>query len=120
MVRPSRGLEKFAVVFLQLFAAGTDIDVGFGVEDEVAAGKGSVHTLGFVHQFHVRLDPALVHQPPDHVGRAVTRVGDQARRREIKSLSRAIEHGLGRADFGLASGGRRLDVHDHRVFKSTR
>jgi hypothetical protein len=95
-------LGEVPVVFLQLFAAGADIDVGFGVVDEVAAGKGSVDTLGFVHQFHVRLDPALVHQPPDHVGRAVTRVGDQARRREIKSLSRAIEHRLGRAGFGLA------------------
>jgi hypothetical protein len=25
----------------------------------------------------VRLDSTLVHQPPDHLGRAVTRVGDQ-------------------------------------------
>src|SRR5271166_1332956 len=34
-------LGEVPVVFLQLFAAGADIDVGFGVVDKVAAGKGS-------------------------------------------------------------------------------
>jgi hypothetical protein len=29
----------------------------------------------------------------------------------------AVEHRLGRADFSLANGGRRLDVHDHRMLE---
>jgi hypothetical protein len=41
IVRPSRGLEN-AVVFLQFFAAGSDIDVAFGIVGEVAARKASV------------------------------------------------------------------------------
>ena len=79
-------------------------------EGEVAAGEGSVRTLSLVHQVHVRLDPALVHQPPNHLGRAVTRIGDQARRGEIELFGHAVEHRLGRSDFRLANGRRRLDV----------
>jgi hypothetical protein len=61
----------------------------------------------------MRLDSALVHEPPNHLGRAVTRIGDQARRSDFELFGRAVEHHLGRADFGLANGRRRLDVHDH-------
>ena len=52
----------------------------------------------------MRLDSALVHQPPNHLGRAVTCIGDQARRSEIELFGRAVEHRLGRADFGLTNG----------------
>src|SRR5450432_795503 len=60
-----------AARFSQLLTPGTDIEVAFGIECEVAARESSVGALGFVDQVHVRLDPALVHQPPDHLGRAV-------------------------------------------------
>jgi hypothetical protein len=36
-------------------------EVASGIECEVAAGESSVRALGLVDQFHVRLDPALVH-----------------------------------------------------------
>jgi hypothetical protein len=65
----------------------------------------------------MRLDPALVHQPPNHLGRAIARIGDQARRGDVELFSRAVEHRLGRADFGLTNGRRRLDVHDHRMLQ---
>ena len=65
----------------------------------------------------MRLDSALVHQPPNHLGRAVTRIGDQARRSDFEVFSRAVEHCLGRSDFSLANGRRRLDVHDHRMLE---
>ena len=106
-------LGESAVVFPQLFATGADVKVAFWIECEVAAGEGSVRALGLIHQFHMRLDSALVHQPPNHLGRAVTRIGDQARRSDFELFGRAVEHRLGRADFGLANGRRRLDVHDH-------
>ena len=115
-VRPSRGLAK-ARWYPQLFAAAADMKVVFGVKDKVAARKGSVRPLGLIHELHVRLNSPLVHQPPDHLGRAVTRIGDQTRRRDIELLGRAVDHRLGRADFGLANGRRHLDVHDHRVLQ---
>ena len=65
----------------------------------------------------MRLDPALIHQPSDHRGRAVAPIRDQARRRDAELFSRAVEHRLGRGDFGLTNGRRRLDVHDHRVLE---
>jgi hypothetical protein len=68
------------------------------------AGESSVSALGFVDQVHVRFDPALVHQPPDHIGRAVASIGDQARRSEVEPFSRSVEHSFGRANFRLANG----------------
>ena len=56
---------------------------------------------------------ALVHQPSNHLSRAVTRIGDQTRRSDLELFNRAVEHRLGSADFGLTNGRRRLDVHDH-------
>jgi hypothetical protein len=41
------------MIFLQLFAGGTDLEVALWIEGEVAAGEGSVRALGFVHQFHM-------------------------------------------------------------------
>ena len=43
------------MIFLQLFAGGTDIEVALWIEGEVAPGEGSVRALGLVHQFHMRL-----------------------------------------------------------------
>src|SRR5277367_2274337 len=102
-----------AAIFSQLLTSGTDIEVAFGIECEVAARESSVRALGFVNQVHVRLDPALVHQPTDHIGRAVASIRDQARRSEVELFSRSVEHGFGRANFRLADGCRRLDIHNH-------
>ena len=52
------------MIFLQLFAARANIEVALGIEGEVAARKGAVRALGLVHQFHMRLDSALVHRHP--------------------------------------------------------
>ncbi len=43
-------LGERAVIFLQLFAAGADIEVVFGVKDKVAARKRSVRALGLVRR----------------------------------------------------------------------
>jgi hypothetical protein len=61
--QPVAWLGESAMIFLQLFAGGTDIEVAIWIEGEVAARKSPVLALGLVDQFHVRLDPALVHQP---------------------------------------------------------
>ena len=48
------------MIFLQLFAARTDIEFALCIEGEVTARKGPVGALGLVEHFHVRLDAALV------------------------------------------------------------
>jgi hypothetical protein len=45
-------LGEVAVIFLQLFAARSNIEVAFEIVGEVAAPKRSVRSLGLVHQFH--------------------------------------------------------------------
>jgi hypothetical protein len=62
----------------------------------------------------VRLDSTLVHQPPDHLGRAVTRIGD--RRDGTTSNCSAVRSSI-RADLRLANGRRRLDIHSHRMLE---
>src|ERR1700685_533983 len=79
-----------AARFSQLLTAGTDIEVAFSIECEVAAGESSVRALGLVHQFHMRLYSALVHQPPNHLSRTVTRISDQARRSDFELFGRAV------------------------------
>ena len=81
------------------------------------AGESSVSALGFVDQVHVRFDPALIHQPTDHLGRAVAPIRDQARRSEVELFSRSVEHGFGRANFRLANGCRRLDIQNHGMLQ---
>src|SRR4029077_5931582 len=56
------GLGEGATVLSPLLSAGAFVKLSLGIEDEVAAGKGSVRALGLVHELHVRLDPALVDQ----------------------------------------------------------
>src|SRR5271154_6333362 len=77
-----------AARFSQLLTPGTDIEVAFSFECKVAAGESSVLALGLVDQVHVRLDSPLVHQPPDHLGRAVTSIPDQAQRGQVELFSR--------------------------------
>ena len=58
-------------VFFGSFAGGTDIEVALWIEGEESLREKvpSVRS-GLIHQFHMRLDSALVHQPPNHLGRA--------------------------------------------------
>jgi len=65
----------------------------------------------------VRLNVGLIHKPAEHRGRTLARVGDQTIGCDVELLSRAIEHGLRRADRGSVNGGRRFDVHDNRAFE---
>jgi hypothetical protein len=76
-ITPWRG--ESATVGHQLLAAGADPEVGLRIVSEVAAREGPVVALGIVERFPVRLDSALVHQPAQRLGRAIARVGDQAR-----------------------------------------
>ena len=63
------------------------------------------------------LDPALIDQPGEHLGRAIAGVGRQTRRRDLEPVGGALDHCLGRRDFRLPYAGGGLHVHDHRVLE---
>ena len=64
---------------------------------------------------HMRLHPALV-QPTQHLGRAVAWSATGVRA-DIELLGGTVEHRLGPSDLRLPNGGRRLDLHDHRMLQ---
>src|SRR6266571_4950530 len=65
---------RHSIDFLPLpeFLSGrADIAVALVVIGEVVARVGAVGALGFVEHWNVRLDPALMHQPGEVLGRTV-------------------------------------------------
>jgi hypothetical protein len=74
-----RRLEPPRVV-LEDLSGGAAIGVAGMVVGEVLAREGAVGALGFVEHRDVRLDPALMDQPVQHLGRAIAGVGNQALR----------------------------------------
>ena len=96
-----QAVARLAVVLLQLFAVRADINVDFRVVGEVTVREGPVLALRVVEHLHVRLDTSLIHQPAQHLGRAVAGDGDEARRLDVELLGGAVEHRLGRPNFRL-------------------
>ena len=82
------------------------------VVGEVGSLEGAVAALGLVEDRDVRLDPALMNQPGEHLGRAVGAVGGQPFRVEAEAILGAVDHGACRADLGLADRAARLDIDD--------
>ena len=82
------------------------------IEGEGCSVERAVGPPGLVEHRHVRLDPALVHQPGQHLRRAVAGVGDQLARPQIVAIGNALDHPLGRRDLRLPDGGARLDIDD--------
>ena len=58
-------------------------------------------------------DLLLLHQPVQHLGRAIGTVARQPLGLEAKALSRALQHGAGSPHFGLTHGPGSLHIHDH-------
>jgi hypothetical protein len=54
---------------------------------------------------------------PNHLGRAVAPIRDQARRGDVKLFGRAVDHRLRGRDLCLAHRRRRLDIHDYRMLQ---
>ena len=72
---------------------------------------------GFVEHRDVRLDPALMDQPGQLLGRAVGGVGGQPLGLEAEAVLRPLDHALALRHLGLADGGGRLDIDDDGVFE---
>jgi hypothetical protein len=69
-----------------------DVAVALVVIGEVVAREGAVGMLGFVEHRDVRLDPVLIDQPVQHLGRSIGGVADQPGRIEIEAFERALDH----------------------------
>ena len=53
----------------------------------------------------MRLDPLLVEEPGEHIGRPIAAVAGEPRRIKIEAVLCPIDHALGRSHLGLADGG---------------
>ena len=104
-----------AAILVELLPARAGVAIAGVVIGEVGAAEGAVAALGFVEDWDMRLDPALMHQPGEVLGRAVGTVGGEPCRPETEAFLRPVEHGAGRADLGLADGATGLDIDDDGV-----
>ena len=66
--------------------------------------------LGFVEHRDVRLDPALMHQPGEVLGRAIGGIGRQPFGIEAEAILGPVDHGACRADLRLPDRAARLDI----------
>src|SRR5271155_4677190 len=80
---PRRG-EPTAVV-LEDFSGWASVGVSGVVVDKILAREGAVAALGFVEHRDVRLDPAVIPQPVQHLCRAVGGVAKQLDGVEIEA-----------------------------------
>jgi hypothetical protein len=77
------------------FATRATINVPGMIIDEVLAREGPVGAGRLVEDGHVRLDPMLVKQPPEHLGRAISAIAEKSARIEIEPFERTLNHALG-------------------------
>src|SRR5215470_4566582 len=96
----------------QNFAGRADVDVVLLIEGEVFAAERSILALGVVIDRDVRRDLGLVDQPIEVGTRTVGRIAGEPFGLDGEALFGALEHGLGRANLGLADGAGCLDIHD--------
>src|SRR5438067_10639310 len=113
-----RAVEEYlAVLDDAAFGAATEVTPKFIAPADPATRWTAAHRgpaffaysnnyLIVVEDRDVRLDPLLMNQPVQHLGRAIGAVADEALGVEIEGCNGPLDHGLGGRDLGLA--GRRL------------
>jgi hypothetical protein len=98
----------------QHLAGWTDVDIGFLIVGEVFARERPIVAGRLVEHRNLRLDRALVDQPPQHLGCPVGTVGGQALGTEPEAIFGALNHCACCTDLGLPDSSRRLDIDDDR------
>ena len=111
---------RHAVAFLaraELFARRADIGVRLVIVAEVGPLEAAIAARGLVEDRDVRLDPAFIHHPAQHLRRAIGGIGNQRCGIEAEAIIGVFDHALHRPGLGLADwrGGR--DIDDNRVLQ---
>jgi hypothetical protein len=94
------------------FVRRADIHVALFVEPKVFPAEGSVLALRFVDNRDVRRDILVFDEPVEVRAGTIGRIGREPLGFDIEALLGAINHGLPRANFGLADSTRGFYVHD--------
>src|SRR5947208_666077 len=84
--------RSLPAIVLERLPGGASVGVTGVVVSEVLAREGAVGALGFVEHRDVRLDPAIMDQPVQHIGRAVGGVADQPGGVQIEAIQRPLDH----------------------------
>src|SRR5688572_24179635 len=69
----------YLLALLQHLASRAGVGIGLMIVGELGPAEGPVAALRLVEDGDVRLDPALVHQPAEVLGRAVGAIGGKPR-----------------------------------------
>src|SRR5258708_39807257 len=98
----------------------TVIDVAGRIISKVAAREGAVISLRLVEHGDMWRDALLLDQPVQHRSCTISGIADKPLRLEAKALLCSLDHGLRRADLGLANGAGRFDMTMTPNFTSIR
>ena len=91
--RPQRPIDLLALP--KLLAGRAGVGIGLMIVGELGPAECAVASLRLIEDRDVRLDPALVHQPGEVLGRAVGTVGGEPCRPEPEPILRSFDHGAG-------------------------
>src|SRR5437763_11400051 len=76
----------------EFLPGGAEIAIALLIVGEVVTREGAIGALRFVEHRDVRLDPALMHQPSEVLGRTVACVTRQSLGPETEVLLGAVDH----------------------------
>src|SRR6476659_11353939 len=90
----------------------TVINVARRVISKVTTREGAIVPLRFVEHGDVWRDALLLDQPVQHRSRTVSGISDKPLWLEAEALFGPLDHGLCRADLGLADGAGCFNIND--------
>ena len=88
--------QRKKIEMLKLLAGRAGVGIGLMIVGELGPAECAVASLRLIEDRDVRLDPALMHQPGEVLGRAVGTVGGEPCRPEPEPILRSCDHGAGR------------------------
>lgn len=97
---------------LEALSARAVVDVAGRIIPKVAAREGAIVPLRLVEHGDMWRDALILDQPVQHRSSPVSGIPDKPLWLEAEALLCSFDHGLRRADLGLANGAGCLDVND--------
>jgi len=87
------------------------------VVGELGPPECAIGSLGLLEHWEMRLDPALVDQPVEHLRRPVSAIGVQLLGAKAEPVLDPVDHGACRPDLSLANAAAGVDVDDDRIIE---